>query len=106
MVENWAEWASGHGQLTKIELSDGCKGDTVHLAVGKWCDFHTFGWHLGNVGQVATGILRAFFLWLLSVPWWIPWSLAFATTALLIWLDRQFAEIIPPYHRRGTVLPL
>ncbi len=60
MVENWAEWASGHGQLTKIELSVGCKGDTVYLAVGKWCDFHKFGWHLGNVGQyVLTHAIHA-----------------------------------------------
>jgi hypothetical protein len=29
MVENWAEWASGHGQLTKIELSDSCVGKTI-----------------------------------------------------------------------------
>ena len=30
--------------------SDGCKGDTVPLAVGKWYDFHEFGWYMGNVG--------------------------------------------------------
>ncbi len=29
MVENWAEWASGHGQLTKIGLSDSCGGETI-----------------------------------------------------------------------------
>ena len=33
MVENRAEWASGHGQLTKIGLSDGCGGKTYYNAV-------------------------------------------------------------------------
>ncbi len=28
---------------------DGCEVDTVPLAVGRWYDFHEFGWHLGNV---------------------------------------------------------
>jgi hypothetical protein len=26
------------------------QGDKVPLVVGKWYDFHEFGWHLGNVG--------------------------------------------------------
>ena len=29
MVENWAEWASEHGQLTKIGISDGCGGENT-----------------------------------------------------------------------------
>ena len=44
------EWPSKRGPITKIMPSDGCKGDTVPLAVGKWYDFHEFGCHLGNVG--------------------------------------------------------
>ena len=24
--------------------------DTVPLAVGKWYEFHEFGWYMGNVG--------------------------------------------------------
>ena len=31
---------------------DGCIGDTVPLAVGKWYDFHEFGWYMGNVGLI------------------------------------------------------
>ena len=31
--------------------SDGCKGDTVPLAVGQRYNFHKVGSHLGNVGQ-------------------------------------------------------
>ena len=27
-----------------------CIRDTVPLAVGKWYDFHEFGWYMGNVG--------------------------------------------------------
>ncbi len=38
------------GPITKIKPSDGCKGDTVPLLVGRWYDFHEFGCHLGNVG--------------------------------------------------------
>ena len=42
----------------KIMPSDGCKGDTIPLAVGKWYDFHEFGCHLGNVGlDFSTGKL-------------------------------------------------
>ncbi len=31
------------GPITKIIPSDGCKGDTVPLAVGRWYDFHDLG---------------------------------------------------------------
>ena len=48
--EKMTEWASKRGQITKIMLSDGGKGDTVPLAVGRWYYFHEVGCHLGNVG--------------------------------------------------------
>ena len=48
------EWPSKRGPITKIMPSDGCIGDTVPLAVGKWYDFHEFGWYMGNVGEVKT----------------------------------------------------
>ena len=44
------EWPYKRGPLTKIKPSDGCKGDTVPLAVDQWYDFHELGCHLGNVG--------------------------------------------------------
>ena len=50
MMTKLAEWASGHRQLTKLWLSEGCKGGTVPLAVGQWYNFHEAGCHLGNVG--------------------------------------------------------
>ena len=50
MARKMTEWPSRRGPITKIMLSNGCKGDTVPLAMGKWYDFHEFGWHLGNVG--------------------------------------------------------
>ena len=31
---------------------DGCKGDTVPMAVGRWYELHEFGCHLGNVGLI------------------------------------------------------
>ena len=51
MARKMIERPSKRGPITKIMPSDGCKGDTVPLTVGKWYDFHEFGWHLGNVGS-------------------------------------------------------
>ena len=50
MARKMTEWPSKRGPITKIMPSDGCKGDTVPLAVGKWYDLHEFGWYMGNVG--------------------------------------------------------
>ena len=44
------EWSSKRGSITKIMPSDGCKGGTVLLAMGRWYNFHEFGCHLANVG--------------------------------------------------------
>ena len=58
MARKMTEWPSKRGPITKIMPSDGCIGDTVPLAVGKWYDFHEFGWYMGNVGLVdSRGIL-------------------------------------------------
>ena len=54
MARKMTEWPSKRGPITKIMPSDGCIGDTVPLAVGKWYDFHEFGWYMGNVGLVPT----------------------------------------------------
>ena len=37
MARKMTEWPSKRGPITKIMPSDGCKGDTVSLAVGRWC---------------------------------------------------------------------
>ena len=50
MARKMTEWPSKRGPITKIMPSDGCIGDTIPLAVGKWYDFHEFGWYMGNVG--------------------------------------------------------
>ena len=50
MARKMTEWPSKRGPITKIMPSDGCIGDTVPLAVGKWYDFHEFGWYMGNAG--------------------------------------------------------
>ena len=52
MARKMTEWPSKRGPITKIMPSDGCIGDTVPLAVGKWYEFHEFGWHMGNVGYI------------------------------------------------------
>ena len=54
MARKMTEWPSKRGPITKIMPSDGCIGDTVPLAVGKWYDFHEFGWYITNLD----GILR------------------------------------------------
>ena len=53
MARKMTEWPSKRGPITKIMPSDGCIGDTVPLAVGKWYEFHEFGWHMGNVGLLT-----------------------------------------------------
>ena len=55
MARKMTEWPSKRGPITKIMPSDGCIGDTVPLAVGKWYEFHEFGWHMGNVGLTPSG---------------------------------------------------
>ncbi len=55
MTRKMTEWPSKRGPITKIMPSDGCKGDTVPLAVGRWYNLHEFGCHLGNVGLRHAG---------------------------------------------------
>ena len=55
MARKMTEWPSKRGPITKIMPSDGCIGDTVPLAVGKWYDFHEFGWYMGNIGEDKRG---------------------------------------------------
>ena len=49
MARKMTEWPSKCGPITKIMQSDGCKRDTVPVAVGQWFNFYEFGCHLGNV---------------------------------------------------------
>ena len=62
MARKMTEWPSKRGPITKIMPSDGCIGDTVPLAVGKWYDFHEFGWYMGNVRRGVSG-------WREQFPW-------------------------------------
>ena len=55
MARRLTEWPSKRGPIPKIMPSDGCKGDTVPLAVGRLYNFHKFGCHLGNVGLYNPG---------------------------------------------------
>jgi len=50
MAENAGKWPSGHGQLTKIRLSDGRGGKTTTTAVQFAYDRHGFEGYLGNTG--------------------------------------------------------
>ena len=59
MVENLGEWPFNRGPISKIRPSDGCRTGAVPLAVGRWYDFHEFGWHLGNVGLYGLNELAA-----------------------------------------------
>ena len=50
MARKMTAWPSKRGPITKImPMADGCIGDTVPLAVGKWYDFHEFGWYMGRM---------------------------------------------------------
>ena len=55
MTENWAKWASEHGQITKIRLSDGCGGKTITTAAQFGYDRHGFEGYLGNIGLIMGG---------------------------------------------------
>ncbi len=50
MARKMTEWPSKRVPIAKIMPSDGCKGDTVPLAVGRRYYFPEFGGYLGNVG--------------------------------------------------------
>ena len=59
MAKNRAEWASGHRQLTRIGLSDGCGGELIPVAVQSGYHRNKFEGHLGNVGSgVMAGIFE------------------------------------------------
>ncbi len=53
MARKMTEWPSKRGPITKIRPSDGCKVDTVPLAVGRSYNFYEFGGYLGNVRYIA-----------------------------------------------------
>ncbi len=59
MAENLDKWPSKRRPLTKIMPSDGCKGDTVPLAVDQWYDFHEFGCHRGMSDWRSNWVLYA-----------------------------------------------
>ena len=52
MAGNMEKWPSGHGQLTRIKLSDGCGGKTITTAAQFEYDRHGFEGYLGNVGYI------------------------------------------------------
>jgi hypothetical protein len=59
MAENMGKWPSGHGQLTKIKLSDGCGGKTITTAAQFEYDRHGFEGYLGNVGLAMDTTLQS-----------------------------------------------
>ena len=63
MAKNRAEWASGHRQLTRIGLSDGCGGELIPVAVQSGYHRNKFEGHLGNVGSKHSPSLSCDSLW-------------------------------------------
>ena len=51
MARKTAIWPSTRRPNFNNMPLEGCTGETVPLAVGRWYDFHEFGWHLGDVGS-------------------------------------------------------
>ncbi len=60
MAENRAKWPSKRGPVNIITSSDGFKGDTAPLAMGRGYDYHEFGRHPGNVAKVYFGAAYLF----------------------------------------------
>lgn len=50
MAKNMGKWPSGHGQLTKIRLSEGDGGETVTPAAEFGYDCNGFEGYQGKVG--------------------------------------------------------
>jgi len=50
MMKNRAEWASEHGQTTKIRLSEGCGSKVISMGVQLGCNQNGFEVYLENVG--------------------------------------------------------
>ncbi len=46
---------------------DGCKGDTIPLAVDQWYDFPEFGSYLGNVGDNLVALRELSGAWIAQV---------------------------------------
>ncbi len=55
MTRKLAEWASEHGQITKIRPSDASGGDTIPTVVKFGYDNHGIEGYLGNVGIRGCG---------------------------------------------------
>ncbi len=49
MMKNRTEWASEHGQITKVRVSDGCGGKTIPVTVIIVYRRSRFDDFLGNV---------------------------------------------------------
>ena len=65
MAENMGKWPSGHGQLTKIRLSDGCGGKTITTAAQFEYDRHGFEVYPVNAGSISLPSTR------ITWPGWI-----------------------------------
>lgn len=48
--------------LTVGTRKAGKPGCPVPLAVGRWYDFHTFGWHLENLCKMCNNLIRTYYL--------------------------------------------
>lgn len=53
MATKLADWASEHGQITGIGLSDGCGDETIRTAVKFGYSQSGLGGYLGNVGLLS-----------------------------------------------------
>jgi hypothetical protein len=51
----WANGLPNEGRLTKLYHRMAANGDTAPLTVGRWYDFHEFGYHLGKFAKVYFG---------------------------------------------------
>ena len=66
MLKNWAEWASGHCQPTKIGLSGRLRRTSIPTAAQFWYRRHEFEVYLGNVGSRTRGRWRKIYDGLLT----------------------------------------
>ena len=90
MARKMTEWPSKRGPITKIMPSDGCIGDTVPLAVGKWSlgggKVVPWRWESGTISTNLDGI------WGMS-DYMPPSDFAHASDALLAALVDAFSNL-------------
>lgn len=83
---------------------------SIFFTIGGWllsgarCTLDAIGYStVPEDTEVARTLIEQFIIWLLGIPWWVPWLFALITTALLISLSWPRREVVGNNSRHITV---